>query len=127
MRFKCPVCCFSTMVRKFPVHCICGATVRADDVPDEPPTITVRGVGTILKRLLATFGIHETADCQCASLAKDMDARGVDWCEANIDSIIGWMRTESKRRCWPVFSSLIAARLVRYAIRKARREQKEPQ
>ena len=126
MRFKCPICCFSTTVWKYPVHCICGTTVRAGDVPDEPPPIITPGVGTILKGLLAKFGIHETPTCQCASLAKGMNARGVDWCEANIETIVGWMRTESQRRGWPVFSSFIAARLVRYAIRKARHNKGTP-
>jgi orotate phosphoribosyltransferase len=82
------------------------------------------GPGTELKRLLALVGIGEVDGCRCRSRAATLDRRGPDWCEANVDTIVGWLREEAgKRRVFGVrlpFSDLVARRLVGKAIRRAR-------
>lgn len=79
------------------------------------------GPGTELKRLLKTFGITQEAGCDCDSRASLMDLEGIDWCEENLDIIIGWLKTEAKRRNL-LFSRAAAKILVKLAIRKARKK-----
>ena len=52
-----------------------------------------------------------------------MDRREQDspgWCEANIDTIVGWLREQAEARGLP-FLEIAAKMLVRRAIRNARR------
>jgi hypothetical protein len=49
-----------------------------------------------------------------------MDARGPDWCEANIDTIVGWLREEAGKRGLP-FIDMAGRMLVRRAIKNARK------
>ncbi len=83
------------------------------------------GVGAELKRLLRLFRIVPTTGCRCAEHAREMDARGPDWCERNIELICDWMEVEAARRKLTkfVFSRAAARTLVRIAIRNTRRKQ----
>ena len=91
-----------------------------DDNDGEPPAPPPHGPGTELKKLLATIGITATPNCSCNARAAEMDRQGADWCEHNIDTIVGWLRQEAEKRGLPFFD--IAGRLlVRRAIRNARR------
>jgi hypothetical protein len=76
--------------------------------------------GTALKSLLATIGITATPNCSCNARANEMDARGCDWCEDNLDTIVGWLREEATKRGLP-FLDAAGRLLVRRAIRNARR------
>jgi len=49
-----------------------------------------------------------------------MDERGIEWCEQNIDEIVGWLREEAHKRGLP-FVDMAGRMLVRRAIRNARR------
>jgi hypothetical protein len=49
-----------------------------------------------------------------------MDAKGCEWCEANIDTIVGWLREEAEKRGLP-FLDVVGRLLVRRSIRNARR------
>ena len=53
------------------------------------------GPGTELKKLLSRIGITPKAGCKCLARAVEMDIRGCEWCEANIDTIVGWLREEA--------------------------------
>jgi hypothetical protein len=79
------------------------------------------GPGTRLKELLAKWGIHATDNCKCIKRAKEMDANGPAWCRENLDTIVGWLEQESKRRSWPmrIFARLGARRVVLQAIEAA--------
>lgn len=77
--------------------------------------------GTELHRILGWVHTKPTKDCNCAARAAEMDRNGPDWCEANIDTIIGWMREEAEKRELP-FVRAGAALLVKWAIRRARRK-----
>jgi len=84
----------------------------------EPPSGCL--AGTALKSLLASIGITATPDCPCNARAAEMDRRGCDWCEANIDTIVGWLREQAEARGRLFFDS--AGRvIVRRAILNARR------
>jgi hypothetical protein len=52
-----------------------------------------------------------------------MDENGPDWCEENLETIVGWLQEEAKRRKLP-FVRTGARLLVRYAIRRARKKLK---
>lgn len=81
------------------------------------------GTGAFLKRSLRWFGITE-GSCQCEVHAREMDERGPDWCEANINTIIGWLEEEAGNRGLP-FNQCAAWVLVRFSIHKARRAAKQ--
>lgn len=83
-----------------------------------------RGPGTELKVLLAKIGITSSPDCKCNHRAIYMDAQGCDWCEANLDEIVGWLRESAAERGLP-FVDLAGRLLVRRAIANARRKEAE--
>jgi hypothetical protein len=87
--------------------------------PSAPPTPT-HGAGKELKKLLATIGITAAPDCSCNARAAEMDRQGCDWCEVNIDTIVGWLREEATKRGLP-FLDAAGRLLVKRAIRNARR------
>ena len=77
--------------------------------------------GTELKKLLAKFGLKETADCACKSRAAFMDRQGCEWVEANVDTVVGWLREEAEKRGLP-FVDAAGKMLVREALRRARKD-----
>ena len=85
--------------------------------PVAPPT---HGPGTELKKLLAKVGITASPDCACNARAAEMDRQGVEWCEANLDTIVGWLREQAEARGLP-FLNLAGRMLVRRAIHNARK------
>lgn len=76
--------------------------------------------GTELKRLLGRFGLTATGKCHCSRHAAEMNSKGCQWCEDNLDEIVGWMREEAVRRGLP-FIDAAGRVLVRRAIANARR------
>lgn len=83
------------------------------------------GPGTQLKRLLGWLKIVPTRGCRCNQWAALMDLRGCDWCEANVKTIIGWMRKEAVKRYLP-FADVVGHRVVKIAIFLARRAESSP-
>jgi hypothetical protein len=79
--------------------------------------------GAELKKLLAKVGITATPDCSCNARAAEMDRQGCDWCEENVDTIVGWLREQAQARGLP-FLDAAGRMLVRRAIRNARRNAK---
>lgn len=92
------------------------------------PVVTVVEVprchaGTELSALLSRFGISsDEKGCKCKSRAAAMDRNGCDWCEANIDQIVGWLRESAAERGLP-FVDMAGKLLVRRAIQNARRKE----
>jgi hypothetical protein len=78
------------------------------------------GAGTQLKKLLAAAGIVAEHGCPCHSRAAEMDRNGTAWCEANIDTIVGWLREQAQARGLP-FLDVAGRLLIRRAIRNARK------
>jgi hypothetical protein len=98
-----------------------GFTPSAEDMaPPLPPPALAYGPGTELKKLLKTVGITASPTCSCNKRARAMDRNGCDWCEANIDTIVGWLREEATKRKLP-FVDMAARLLVKRAIRNARK------
>lgn len=104
---------------------VCGRRVAAGaPLPVDPcPAFRGRGLpGSELKVLLAgwPFFVQPTASCPCNDHAALMDLWGADKCEANIDTIVGWLRAEAVRRGLP-FVDAGGRMLVRRAIARARK------
>lgn len=76
--------------------------------------------GTELKALLATMGIKASSNCACNKRALTMDINGCDWCEENIDIIVGWLREEAEKRNLP-FVDIMGKILVKKALKNARK------
>lgn len=81
---------------------------------------TYIGPGTKLKNLLNYIGIVPVGNCKCNARAKVMDIYGPDWCEKNIDMIVGWLREESSKRKLP-FVQWVAKKIVMLAIRQSKK------
>jgi hypothetical protein len=81
---------------------------------------TESGVGTELKKLLKTIGITASPTCACNARAKTMNENGIQWCEDNKDTIVGWLEEEANKRNLP-FSSYLATILINFAIKKAKK------
>lgn len=84
--------------------------------------IPAGGPGAELKRLLRRWlGIVATPDCPCLERAAAMDRNGCEWCAANEETIVGWLREEATRRGLP-FADAAGRLLVRRAIANARKK-----
>lgn len=121
-KFRCIHCHFEVELRG------AASGVVPEAVCGRPNTLRVPaydkqgGPGTRLKGLLASIGIVAGPKCRCGERAKTMDDRGPDWCEQNIDMIVGWLEEEAKSRKIPLFSRVAARMLVKKAIRLARKD-----
>jgi hypothetical protein len=106
----------------------CAAQGRIVDDPvfgitqeEEPMAKSTGGAGTELKRILASWGINASDGCKCIERANEMDRKGTAWCRANVDTIVGRLEEEAKRRSWPMrlFARFGARRVVLQAIEAA--------
>jgi hypothetical protein len=78
-------------------------------------------VGTHLKKLISYFGVSDNGCGGCKGHAADMNKKGVVWCKANKEIIVGWMAEEAFKRGIP-FIRTLAYPLVDLAIRNAEAE-----
>jgi hypothetical protein len=78
------------------------------------------GPGSILSNMISSMGIKSTPNCSCRRHAIEMNEKGPDWCEANMPTILGWLREESVKRHLPYIES-IASMVVKRAIKTSRR------
>jgi hypothetical protein len=78
------------------------------------------GPGAILSSMIKSLGIVMTQGCSCRRHAIEMNEKGNDWCEANIDTIVSWLREEATKRKLP-FIDTVGKIMVKRAIKKSRR------
>ena len=76
--------------------------------------------GTVLSKMIKSVGIQMTDSCSCKRHALEMNENGNDWCEQNIDTVVGWLREEAQRRGLP-FMDALGKLLVGRAIKKSRK------
>jgi hypothetical protein len=129
----CNVCGYKTPIVDLHIPCGSSPAVRkaveqvAKKLRDPRPVKRLfsqrRGPGTELQKLLARwpFRIVASKSCSCNAKARTMDANGCDWCDANIDTIVGWLREEAGKRRLP-FLDVAGRLLVKRAIRNARKD-----
>ncbi len=91
-----------------------------------PSIILAGGAGTELKNLIAKFGLKPGLNCKCGQHIREMDTKGVEWCEHNIGTITEWLREEAQRAKLP-FTEIGAKLLIGKAISNARKKQKGEQ
>lgn len=89
--------------------------------PAYPRVSRIPRPGTELKALLSRVGITSTPNCKCNKRAELMDSMGPEWCRANEDVIVGWLKEEAEKRKLP-FVPLAAKLLVRRAISNAEKK-----
>ena len=70
--------------------------------------------------MISTMGIKSTSNCSCRRHALEMNEKGPEWCEANMDTILGWLREESAKRKLP-YVDTVARMIVNRAIKTSRR------
>lgn len=73
------------------------------------------GTGSILAGMIHSLGIKMTSNCSCRRHALEMNDKGPEWCERNIDMILSWLEEESKKRSIP-FVKPVAKMMVQRAI-----------
>jgi len=78
------------------------------------------GPGTVLSKMIKSLGIVMSDSCSCRRHAIEMNTKGSDWCEQNIDTVVGWLREEANRRGLP-FVDLVGKLMVNRAIKKSRK------
>lgn len=78
------------------------------------------GPGTVLSKMIKSMGIVMSDSCSCRRHAIEMNTRGNDWCEQNVDTIVGWLREEASRRGLP-FVDMIGKLMVGRAVKKSRK------
>ena len=78
------------------------------------------GPGTELKKILSRVGITSAPDCSCNAHAAEMDRNGCEWVEANMSTVVGWLREQAAARGLP-FLDAAGRALVLVAVRNARR------
>lgn len=78
------------------------------------------GPGTMLHSMFSALGIKSGPNCSCKRHAIEMNTRGVEWCEANVDTIVGWLEEESRKRKIP-WVETVARMVVNRAINKSRK------
>jgi hypothetical protein len=105
---------------------ICGRVVASERTKANcgPVRNFTPGPGYHLSQLLspikhASQWLRLETDCSCQKYAAEMDRNGVEWCEANIETIIGWLREGAEKHGLP-FSGMVARWIVKRAIRQAK-------
>lgn len=78
------------------------------------------GPGSILSNMLSFIGISSSPTCTCKQRAIEMNEKGNDWCEQNLETIIGWLKEESIKRKLP-FIDGVARVIVKRAINVSRK------
>lgn len=85
------------------------------------PSEYKHGPGDELSALLHEWNWHPEKGCKCSEHAKEMNRRGIEWCEANFKTICEWMVEEGARRGYSkLLGRLGAPFFVREALGRAK-------
>lgn len=86
------------------------------------------GPGTELKSILLRFGIAP-GNCQCRDMAARMDENGWEWSLDHMEEIVNVMKASAISRKMPgaktPIAKVVARRLVRMAVKRASRIDRE--
>lgn len=78
--------------------------------PRKPRVKPPRGAGTYLKAILKRLGYASKVGCKCNGRARLMNSNGIEWCQTNVETIVGWLKEEADRQELAFFET--GARLV---------------
>lgn len=76
------------------------------------------GPGTILHGFLKKIGITSTPTCSCNMRAIEMNEKGPEWCQENIDTIFEWLKEEADKRKY-VYQDWCIKALINRSIKRA--------
>ena len=82
------------------------------------------GPGSILASMFSAIGIKSSPTCSCRRHALEMNARGIEWCEENLNTICSWLQEECKKRNIP-YVDAVAKMVVKKAVNKAKKYKEE--
>ena len=117
--------------RNYPITSVSGESKLKEALGNDPASFLrslfprtleedPNGPGTILSNMIKSVGIVMTAGCSCRRHALEMNEKGNDWCEQNVDLIVSWLRDEAKKRKLP-FIDAVGSLIVKRAIKKSRK------
>lgn len=78
------------------------------------------GPGTLLTNMIKSLGISSSSTCSCRRHALEMNDKGPDWCEQNMDTILSWLRDEAKKRGLP-FVDMVGKAMIQRSINRSRK------
>lgn len=78
------------------------------------------GPGSILASMFSAIGIKSSPTCSCKRHALEMNRKGIEWCEDNMDTILGWLKDECEKRKIP-WVQAVAKTVVNRAISKSKK------
>jgi hypothetical protein len=107
-----------------------GPMLNKNAIKHEPNTKSIKfnrrvrkGVGTQLTKIFKTASLGMISPCEgCRGLATEMNRKGIDWCESNMEYILNGIRDNAKKMKVP-FNEPFVKKLVQWAIRRARRQE----
>lgn len=106
---------FATSAAVMPQASALRPAAKQRTLEEQDPT----GPGTFLSKMLEKIGINSSPTCSCKARAYKMNEMGADWCEQNLDMIVGWLREEATKRKLP-FVDFAGKLLVKRAIKLSR-------
>lgn len=80
--------------------------------------------GSILASMFSSIGIKAGPQCSCKRHALEMNRKGIEWCENNMDTILGWLKEETEKRKLP-WVETVARMVVNRALSKAKKYREE--
>lgn len=104
-------------------------------MPRERELGSVPGVGSNLKRILEKkYKLRSSASCDCNRRAKEMDKKGIEWCERNKEILVKWLCEGAAERMWlkpivSLFGGIVekkALELIEDAIEMTKNQTVEP-
>ena len=121
--------CLFQLVKKTPkgykYRCTyCKFTLYSDHADPTWVHATCRyqgGVGTELKIIIGWINRTKVQCNTCEDRAREMDAKGIAWCEKNRRLILEWLKEGAKDRKLP-FNSFLANGAINLAIKKAKKK-----
>ena len=81
------------------------------------------GPGTELGKLLKKLRVTPAPNCKCNQHIREMNARGVQWCNDNLNTIVDWLREEADKARLP-FNETLSRILIRRAIKQATKNER---
>lgn len=123
-KYRCSNLGYTFQTDVLPIRCFClpgKAEPAAAQIPPGPGTHLSRLIARF-QRLLPWWDMQPHKGCGCNDTARWMDQLGADGCETHLDAIVDRLEAEAtKREIKFPFRRAAAKRMVRWAIRRARK------
>ena len=99
---------------------------NASPWPEREETLTPTGPGYELHMLLDSLGFEPDGSCNCIKLANQMNEKGPDWCEENVNCLAEKIQEEANKRGFTgILAKLGAKPAIYLAIKRARDKERQ--